>query len=251
MRMDRQAFLSACDAVISRDRERAGIGTLGEKTLHSVLKYYFEPHSDSREVRLGRYVADIVGEDGIIEIQTQGFHLLRKKLEAFLDCARVTVVYPIPKVKWLCWIETGTGEITKRRRSPKAGSVWDAFYELYKIRPLLTHPNLRICLMLLELTEYRYLDGWSEDRKKGSTRCDRIPSDLLEQVCIESPEDYRALLPVSLPTPFTSKDFSKAAGISPRRTQWALSVLLHVGAVRRVGRSGRLYLYERAEPPAE
>ena len=31
------------------------IGTLGEKTLHSVLKYYLEPCDDFHEVAIGRY----------------------------------------------------------------------------------------------------------------------------------------------------------------------------------------------------
>ncbi len=249
MTMDRQAFLAACEAVVGRDREKNGIGTLGEKTLHSVLKHYFMPHSDGQEIRLGRYVADVVGEDGIVEIQTQSFHLLKKKLAALLDCGRVTVVYPIPKTKWLCWIDEETGEVTKRRKSPKTGSPCEAFYELYKLKPLLSHPNLRLCLTLLELTEYRHLNGWSHDKKRGSTRCDRIPSALLEQIHIGSPREYEKLLPPGLPPAFTTKDFAKAAGIPPRRSQTALNVLLHLGTVRRTGKSGRLYLYERSEPP--
>jgi len=47
--MDRQKFKKACARIISPEREQNdvvlqhSIGTLGEKTLHAVLKLYFEP----------------------------------------------------------------------------------------------------------------------------------------------------------------------------------------------------------------
>ena len=77
--------------------EKNGIGTLGEKTLHAVLKYYFEPYEDNQEIKLGKYIADIVGENGVIEIQTQNFNSLRNKLENFLEFCDVVIVYPIAK----------------------------------------------------------------------------------------------------------------------------------------------------------
>ena len=45
-----------------------GIGTLGEKTLHRVLKAYFQPDPSKCEVRVGPYVADALTESGIVEI---------------------------------------------------------------------------------------------------------------------------------------------------------------------------------------
>ncbi len=242
--MDREHFTAAKNAVLSAERERNGIGTLGEKTLHAVLKAYCEPSLYSREVKIGRYVADIVGENGIIEIQTRDFNHLRKKLEAFLPCAEVTVVYPIVQTKFLCWINEETGEVTEKRRSPKIGKPVDVFPELYKIKPLLTDPRLRFRLLLLEVTEYRYLNGWSKDKKKGSSRCDRIPDKLLGEVNIGCPADYKPFLPENLPVPFTTKDFAKAVKRNLKTAQTALNVLYEVGAVRRVGKTGNLFLYE-------
>ena len=40
--MDQEHFLRACRQVMGEERERAGIGTLSEKTVHAVLKRYFE-----------------------------------------------------------------------------------------------------------------------------------------------------------------------------------------------------------------
>ena len=75
------------------------------------MKNYFEPYDENQEIRIGGYVADIVGENGVIEIQTRQFNKLLKKLEAFLDYCDVTVVYPIPVVKYVRWIETVQNKI--------------------------------------------------------------------------------------------------------------------------------------------
>ena len=72
-----------------------GIGTLSEKTLHSVLKYYIEPCDDFHEVAYCSFVADIMRDGCITEIQTRAFDRLRKKLAAFLPNCPVTVVFPI------------------------------------------------------------------------------------------------------------------------------------------------------------
>ena len=49
-----------------------------------------------------------------------------------------------------------------------------AFKELYRIRRYLLRDGLRLKLVLLDMEEYRLLNGWSRDKKKGSTRFDRI-----------------------------------------------------------------------------
>ena len=242
--MDQERFTDTRDAVLSSQRERNGIGTLGEKTLHAVLKAYCEPSADSREIKIGRYVADIVGENGSIEIQTRDFNHLRRKLEAFLPCADVTVVYPIAQTKFLCWINEETGEVTAKRRSPKIGKPVDIFPELYKIKPLLTDPHLRFRILLLEVTEYRYLNGWSKDKKKGSSRCDRIPDKWFSEIALDRPADYAVFLPDELPVPFTSKDYAKTVKRNGHLAQTALNVLNEVGAVKRVGKTGNLYLYK-------
>ena len=46
--MDQEAFASACAWAAAR-LGQGGIGTLGEKSLHAALKYYFEPCPDAVE----------------------------------------------------------------------------------------------------------------------------------------------------------------------------------------------------------
>lgn len=245
MTIDKQRFYDACDIIIGKNREKHGIGTLGEKTLHASLKQYFEPQTERQEIKIGRYVADIVSDKGIVEIQTQGFNKLRKKLEAFLECSEVTVVYPIPKTKWLCWIDEETGEVTKKRKSPKVGTIYSAFLELYKIKNLLTNPNLHLCFVMLELTEYRCLNGWSVDKKKGSSRYDRIPTDIIDEIYICHIDDYVKFLPENIPLQFTTKDYSKATKLNIRSSQTALNVLNYIGIVKRVDKLGNMHIYEK------
>ena len=50
--MDRQAFDEACEKIIYKERDIDGIGTLGEKTLHAVLKHYMEPEVARHEQKV-------------------------------------------------------------------------------------------------------------------------------------------------------------------------------------------------------
>ncbi len=237
--MNKELFFKACET----EKQKKGIGTLGEKTLHSILKNYYEPYTENHEIRIGNYVADIVGEKGIIEIQTRNFNTMRKKLSAFLEVADVTIVYPVAMTKWLCWIDQTTGEVTEKRKSPKKGVPQDIFYELYKIKDYLKSEKLHFKICMLEITEYRYLNGWSYDKKRGSTRCDRIPTDILGETDIYSINDYIKLIPDNLCGNFTSKDFSKASHISVSSSQTALNILNYLGIVKRSDKKGNSYIY--------
>ncbi|MGI6270527.1 MAG: hypothetical protein ACOYKJ_08365 [Candidatus Howiella sp.] len=250
--MDQLRFLESCDLVLRGEREQNGIGTLGEKTLHAVLKAYFEPLAVRREVPVGRYVADIVGEDGIIEIQTGSFTPLRPKLTAFLEAARVTVVYPVARRKWLSVIDPATGEEVSRRRSPKAGRVLDVLPELYRIEPFLTHPNFHLCVLLMDWIEIRLPVPKSRRNRRGYARQDRIPLSLEGEAWFRRPEDYLQLLPdpEGLPDPFTSRDAAEAAGLRPGDASGLMGLLYRLGLARRVGKSGNAYLYALTVPAA-
>ena len=209
---------------------RQGIGTLSEKTVHAVMKNYYAPDTDMHEIPIENFVADIYTGQEIIEIQTRAFNKM--------------IVYPIPHIKWLSWIDEETGETSPKRKSPKTGNPYMAFIELYKIRPYLSNPNLHLKLALLDMEEYRLLNGWSRDKKKGSERYDRIPVKFAEEVCIDRREDYMQFVPYDLPEQFTAKDFAKHAKIPVRLAQTVLLILTDLEIVVRVGKQGKSYLYE-------
>jgi hypothetical protein len=240
---DIMLFQEACEKIVYRERERNGIGTLSEKTLHAVLKIFYEPDISHQEIPVENFVADILRDDEIIEIQTRGFDRLRRKLDTFLKYYPVTVVYPILRTKWLYWIDEETGELSRKRKSPKKGTIYDAIPELYKIKMYLNHPNLHLCLVLIDAEEYRLLNGWSHDRKKGSSRYDRIPTGLVDEFYIGGGTDYQCFIPEGLKKDYTSKDFAKAANIPVSYAQTMLGILLSLGQVERTGKAGRAYTY--------
>lgn len=243
--MDRTAFLMACHDVMGREHVRQGIGTLGEKTLHAVLKRCFDPDEDHHEVKVGPYVADIKNETGFVEIQTRQFFRLRKKLEYLLTQAPVTVVYPVPAEKWVVWLEPD-GSAGPRRKSPKRPTACEVLPELYGIKAQLFQEGLSFCVLLLEAEDYRFRNGYGPDGKRGSTRFERLPVDLLGEVWLKNPEDYAQLIPAALPEEFTAKEFGRAARLAEKRAGAAINVLFSLGAVKRTGKTGNAYLYRRA-----
>lgn len=243
---DKERFSAVCRALCEEVPSRKKIGVLSEKTLHSVIKRFIEPNEALQEVKVGDYYADIKNDDGIFEVQTRSFNKLRAKLKSYLETETVMIVYPIPAVKRLIWIDAQTGELTPPRKSPKHGSYFDAFPELYKLDMLIANESLRVLLLMVDVDEYRYQNGWSADGKKGSTRHERYPIALADSLLLTTKEDYEGLLPSDLCSPFTSKDFASAARIRTRIAQTVLTVLSKRGAVQCIGKSGRLNLYMKA-----
>lgn len=244
--MDKKRFEEIRDAAVSSGREGRSIGTYKEKTLHAILKDYYAPDKSMQEISVDGYVADIYTGQEIIEIQTANFNKMRAKLNCFLPNYPVMVVYPIARIKYLSWIDEATGECSKPRKSPVRGSVYRAFVELYKIKNILSQENLCLCFPLLEVEEYRLLNGWSQDKKKGSCRYDRIPRALLDEIRLEKPEDYLRLIPENLPEPFTALEFGKAVGEKKQIAGIVLHVLNYLNVLERCENRGRFYTYRRA-----
>ena len=222
-----------------------GIGRLNEGSLHKTLKLYFEPDITRHEIKIGRYVADIVNEEGIIEIQTRAFRNMKSKLEAFLSVGRVTVVFPIAVAKDVMWLDPQTGETSQPRKSPKKGTIYDIFTELSQITEFVSDPRFGVKVMLMSVTDIRLLCGWDSTRKRGSCRQDRIPRELIEVISLNSSDDYESFLPDTLPEEFTSRDLSASAKISPRLASETLRVLRRLGQVQLIGKNKNAYIYKK------
>ncbi len=241
---DKERFINICDKVFHSEKILdGGIGTLSEKTLHAALKHFFEEDISYHEVGCEGFIADIKRDNEIIEIQTAGFNKLRRKLDAFLPDNKVTICYPIPHIKKLLWINPEDGTISSPRKSPKTGSIYNCFFELYKISAYLTHPNLSLCLVLIDLDEYRCLNVKGRNQKMHTVRYERIPTALHEICFISDYSRYGLLVPESLTHEFTSKDFAKAAKITRHHAQTALKVLTTTGTVTRIGKKGNEIVY--------
>ncbi|MDE6602700.1 MAG: hypothetical protein K2K90_11195 [Lachnospiraceae bacterium] len=245
--MDKNAFESAKRKVLLKQNDPHGFGTLQEKTVHAVMKLYYEPDEDCHEVPVEGYIADIYRNGHIIEIQNGNFGRLRPKLSAFLPLYQVTVVLPIPHFKWLIWINEESGALSEKHKSPVTGNAYHAFAELYRIKPFLKDPNLSFAFPLIDMDEYRLLNGWSRNKKRGSTRYDRMPLSLHDEIRVERTEDFMQFVPINLQEPFTISDFAKAAGIRRDLAADAVPILMYLDILRREGKRGREYLYRVEE----
>ena len=243
---EQRRFAWACRQVLENRQAGQGIGTLGEKSLHAVLKRYYQPEVSFHERKTGSMTVDAILPDGsMLEVQTRNFSSLRKKLPVLLSWGRVQLAAPVVQRKWVCWVHPETGEVISRRRSPKLYHPIDLSRELYAIRGFLAHPHLTLRIPLLEAEEYRLLDGWGSGGKRGSTRYERIPLALLGEQVLETSEDFRSLFPENLPEIFTVKDLEKAARISDRCARSAISIFRDLGLAEEDGCQGRAKQYRR------
>ena len=242
----RNKFTEITREITENGISRVGIGTYKEKTTHHILKSFFDPDESHHEIPCGAYVADIMNEDGITEIQTSGFATIRDRLEFFSTDHNVTVVYPVIAGKRLVWIDPADGSVTEPKKSPKKGNVLQILPELYGISGLFGRPTLRFRVVLLEATEYRVMDGWGNGGKRGSHKRETIPTGLVDIVDIATSDDISALIPFSGTDKFTSKEFAKACGFSwksTRDTGMALKFLVNTGIIEKAGKKGNAYLY--------
>ena len=133
----------------SFNRKTETIGVLAEKTLHSVLKYYFCSDSLLHEIKFKGYVADILEERNgnvplIVEIQTKQAFRLAKKLASYADDAEIIIVLPVICEKTIALRSAVTGEIVSTRKSPKHPNIYHALKEAYGIREYINNRNIRL-----------------------------------------------------------------------------------------------------------
>jgi len=244
--MDRERFERAVEQASAR--ARAGIGTLGEKGVHNTLKHYYEPDTACHEVTVGDFVADIVGENGIIEIQTASFSRMREKLTQFLEYAHVTVVWPCIVNKRIIRVDTATGEVVSTRKSNLHRGEYDLFGELYSIRGFVRDPRFSICIAMIEADEYRPAERKRGRKHRGANNgVERYPTALIDEITLSCAEDYLRFVPEGLPEVFTASDFAVSAKVSADIARMTLAVLIEAGAVERCGKTGRAFAYRLAD----
>ena len=261
---DKLRFDLICREVAAEGLLGEGIGTMSEKRMHKALKRYICPDGNCHEVRIkpdgtpsiedreraesgrGGYIADIYKDGEIFEIQTAGFYPLKKKIEFYLKHTdfKITVVHPLVEKKWSVWVNAETGESTPRRRSPKKEKPSDLLPEIFWLSEYLDSDRLYFFSPIIEAEEYRILDGWSKDKKKGSTKYEKIPVSLIDAVGFAA-KSVGELVPDTLAEEFTAPEFSKVMGLRGRKAYSALKLLCLVGAVEKGEKKGRSFVYRR------
>ena len=248
-------FSRLCHEELSREKIRDGIGLLEEKRLHSIFKRWicddFETHEQKvpgRGEKSRKFVADILTKDGeIFEIQTADLYPMRKKIEFYMTQTDhpVTVVHPLIGKKQIFWLHPAGGEVTPARSTLKE-NVLHGIAQLKPFLPYLCNGRFHLAFPVIEAEEYRLLDGWGKDGKRGSHRYELLPRALIAVHRLCSREDFLAYFPAT-PAEFTAKEFGKLAHLRGYALYDALAVFEGLGIIEKCGKRARATLWRKVE----
>ncbi len=246
--MDNLRFLEAVEAAKSRRKGLNGsVGTQNEKLIHAALKYYYAPYSDEHEIKIGKFYADAVTENGIFEIQSRALYTLKEKLNVFSEAAKVTVVYPVPAKTGTSYVNSETGEVLKEAVFRRENRNVKIFEELYSLRDFLNNARISFILAYLKIEKTVLVNGSViPDIRSRSVRkrlnIIKTPLELMDERRFCCPDDYRVFLPKEpLPERFTKKEFLKICADS--RTSLRLEVLRAAGLLRHIDTENKRYVY--------
>jgi hypothetical protein len=218
-----------------------GIGVLREGPLHASVKDWCARPGDRAEVRIDRWVIDLVRADGeLVEVQTGGFSPLGPKLDALLDAHRMRIVHPVPAERRILRVDAD-GEVLRERRSPRMPGAIAVFDKLVSFPWLLAHPHLTLEVLLCREDHVRAPAPVVLGRRKRDPGQRRLV-EVLDRVELREPADALALL--KLPDgEFTNREVAKSAPCALRVAQRATYCLRHMGVIEPAGSRGRAPLF--------
>lgn len=219
------------------------IGTLNESSLHDELKKRIALPGDNFEQKIDGYIIDLVRGETLIEIQTRNFTAIKHKLSRLVNNHPVRLIYPITYEKWIVRVSED-GQTISKRKSPRRGKMEDLFYELVHIPHLILHPNFSLEVLFVQEEQALINDRKGSWRRGGWSIQDRRLIAIQNSQLFTGPQDYRHLLPSSLPSPFTSKDLVSNLRIKSNLAGKILYSLCAIGILERIGKKGRAYLYQ-------
>lgn len=229
---------------LPEDQPPGSIGMQKEGSLHAALKEAYLPEGGRLEVLVEGYIVDILGPEGIVEIQTSGLSRLAPKLDALLPGYPVRVVFPIVARKWITLLDPD-GVVLRRRRSPKLGKLLDMFQELTALAHYGSRPGFSLEVVFVDVEEFRCDDGAGSWRRRGVSIQDRKLIEVVGVEVFRSPGDYARLLPTIMPDPFTNRDLARELKIPMRLAGRMTYALRLMGVLKVAGRVRQGILYER------
>ncbi len=211
-----------------------GIGTLGESLFHSQLKNFYKKPGDKVESPLNGYVIDLVRDDLLIEVQTQNFSSIKKKLRDLISDYKILLVYPVILNKWISY---GSG----KRLSPKHCGINNVFDELIYIPKLVKNPNLLVEAVVVEVEELR-------EKKRVSWRKSWVVKErklvsVKEKKTFRNARDFLKQLPGNISRPFTNNSLAKKMNESVKLVRKMTYCLRKMGVLEVVGKDGSKMLF--------
>lgn len=224
----------------------SAIGVLREGPLHAAVKDWLARPGDRAEVKLGRFVIDLVRADGeLVEIQTGGFGPLGPKLDALLDGHRMRIVHPVAAERRIVRVDD-EGEVLSARRSPLRAGALAVFDRLVSFPSLVGHPNLVVEVLLCREDHVRAPEPVrTRSRRRRRDPGQRRLVEVLERVELRTAADALALLELP-PSPFTTREVAELAGCPPRLAQQAVYCLRALELIEPAGKRDRAPLHRVA-----
>ena len=214
---------------------------MAESSFHVQLKEWYAKPGDKVEHQVGDYVIDVVHDDLLIEIQTQSFSALKKKLKNLTKDHKVRLVHPVISDKWITYGD-------KKRLSPKHCTHLNLFDELVYIPKLITNPNLSVETVLVQVEESRKKkDNKGVWRRRNWSLIDKRLINVTDSKVYHQPSDFLEIIPSDLELPFTNRDLSKKIDQPINLVRKMTYCLRKMGALQVVGKKGNAFLFMPCE----
>ncbi len=223
-------------AAASRGADICGIGTYKEKRLHKILKEFFCEDARQTEVKIGRYVADLVLEGEIYEIQTGSFYPLCEKLKYYTEQTHypVNIVYPVIAGKNIIRVDKESGEFLRAKKSPVRKGAGEVLRQLYWISDFFPHPRVKILVFLITADEFRFSDVRRRRNREGRYDKETFPRELAGIETFSTPGDLIPYLPDIPPAGVTASEFSALTGLKGRQLYAVLNFCASKGLLIKV-----------------
>lgn len=224
--------LCAEDRVL-HGKDADSIGTYNEKRLHRILKRYITDCAECYEIKSGRYVADVLKEGKVYEIQTGPFGTLAKKIEYYLTQTEyaVEIVFPVICQKTVVRIDAQTGEVLRKKRSPKKETELYAAANMYYLQKFVGHPRFCLHTVMITAEEYRFSEA-VRYRRSGRYDHDLFPVEMLGEHIFKNADDFASLLP-DIDGEFDAPHFSLQTGLKNRKLYSALNFFCGIGSLEK------------------
>jgi hypothetical protein len=219
---------------------------MNECSLHSEIKKVYSLSGDQFEVKLGKYIVDILRGNLVIEVQIKNFSALKEKLQALTQKHHVRLVYPLPEKKWITHV-TNDDVVLNTRKSPRKGRLTDLFGELVMIPHMIGEENFSLEVLLIDEAEIRCNDGKGSWRRRGVSIKERKILKVNNRILFQTRADYLKILPEDLNAIFTNKELAKLSKVSIRNARQITYCLRKGGVVRLAGKRKRELLFQKQD----
>lgn len=197
------------------------------------------------EVRVGRYKIDAIdSQQRLVEVQHAGLAAIRDKIADLLKQGHcVRLIKPVIANKWIVNLESRSGRVVSRRRSPKRESYRDIFADLLHFTRVFPHRNLVVEVPLLEIEECRVPKRIRRFRRKNYSIVDQSILSIGDSLILGTNSDLLALSDVPYDAIYDTAQLARWLDRPRWFAQQVAYVLKHCGASEEVGRRGNTRLY--------